>query len=63
SPEAGAIILLGDREAGEMRSAEDGQGLALIRLEALQNLQESGESALRVGDTRLTPRKPGWAGF
>lgn len=57
-PEPGAIIESAGKEAGEMRSAVDGQGLALIRLEALE-----ADGAMTVGETRLTPRKPGWAAF
>src|SRR5262245_34721209 len=32
-PAAGTSIMLGDKEAGEMRSGSDGHGLALLRLE------------------------------
>jgi len=56
-PAFGAPLLLGDKEAGEMRSANGALGLALIRLEAL------GQGALTSGAARLTPAKPGWAKF
>jgi folate-binding protein YgfZ len=56
-PEFGAPLLLGDKEAGEMRSASGDMGLALVRLEAL------GQGALISGASRLTPAKPDWAKF
>ncbi len=57
APAFGAPLLLGDKEAGEMRSANGERGLALIRLEAL------GQGALTSGNARLTPAKPDWAKF
>jgi hypothetical protein len=41
-------------EVGEMRSGRDAQGLALLRLDALDR------APLRAGDTLLTPRIPAW---
>jgi folate-binding protein YgfZ len=57
APEFGAALLLGDMEAGEMRSTSGDIGLALVRLEAL------GQGALTSGAARLTPSKPDWAKF
>ncbi len=57
APDFGAPLLLGDKEAGEMRSANGNVGLALVRLEAL------GQGALTSGAARLTPAKPDWAKF
>jgi folate-binding protein YgfZ len=57
APAFGAPLLLGEKEAGEMRSANGELGLALIRLEAL------GQGVLTSGTARLTPVKPGWAKF
>jgi len=59
-PAAGSPIMLGDREAGEMRSGAEGRGLALLRLETLEGLQAG---ALTCGGSRLTPHKPAWAKF
>jgi folate-binding protein YgfZ len=53
-PAAGTPVMAGDKEAGEMRSGIDGLGLALLRLEHL-------DEGLRSGDSRLTPRRPAWA--
>jgi folate-binding protein YgfZ len=57
APAFGAPLLLGEKQAGEMRSANGELGLALIRLEAL------GQGVLTSGTARLTPVKPGWAKF
>ncbi len=57
-PAPGTPVMLGDQEAGEMRSGRDGMGLALLRLEAL-----SEGKPLTAGAARLMPRKPRWADF
>ena len=53
-PAPGTLVMAGDKEAGEMRSGADGLGLALLRLEHL-------EDGLRCGDSRLRPHRPAWA--
>jgi hypothetical protein len=53
-PAPGTPLMLGDTEAGEMRSGRDGLGLALVRLEYLD------AGALAAGDARVTPRVPAW---
>ena len=59
APEAGSQILLDGKDAGEMRSAANGRGLALLRLEKFeQALRDGGE--LRSGNATLRPRKPDW---
>ncbi|MHA1537045.1 MAG: CAF17-like 4Fe-4S cluster assembly/insertion protein YgfZ [Alphaproteobacteria bacterium] len=58
-PEPGSLIEQDGREAGEMRSGHGQLGLALLRLEALENTSEP----LTSGDTNLTPQKPDWASF
>lgn len=55
-PAPGTTVMAGDKEAGEMRSGIDGLGLALLRLEHL----DDGEG-LRCGDSRLKPHRPAWA--
>ncbi len=61
-PQPGTPVMLGDREAGEVRSGritEDGGiGLALIRLDALEH-----SAGLKAGDVSVTPSKPDWAEF
>jgi folate-binding Fe-S cluster repair protein YgfZ len=58
-PSPGTPIMLGDKEAGEMRSGIDGLGLALMRDEYLEAAPARG--AFAAGQSRLTPRKPAWA--
>lgn len=60
-PEAGAAIMLGDKEAGEIVSTADGLALAMMRLEFLEPAPAPG--SFSVGAARLTPVKPGWARF
>ena len=59
APAPGTPVLAGGKEAGVMRSATDGLGLALLRLEYL----DKDDAALTAGEARLTPRKPDWAAF
>jgi folate-binding protein YgfZ len=55
APERGTPILTADgTEAGEMRSSQGAQGLALLRLEWLD------KGALTAGGSRLTPQPPPW---
>ena len=62
APPPGTPVLLDGKDAGEMRSAADGRGLALLRLEQLDRALR-GDGELRAGEARLTPRKPDWAAF
>ena len=54
--------MLGDKQAGEMRSGLGDQGLAMVRLEQFESIMESGE-ALSAEGTHLHPTKPNWAEF
>ena len=55
APERGTPILTPEgAEAGEMRSSQGAQGLALLRLEWLD------KGALTAGGARLTPQPPPW---
>jgi hypothetical protein len=60
APAPGTPVMLGNKEAGEMRTSLGNLGLAMIRLEALD---EAGGAALTAGEAKLTPRKPAWARF
>lgn len=62
TPPPGTQVLMGDKDAGEMRTALDGKGIALLRLERLDQAL-SGDGVLKAGDATLTPRKPDWAAF
>jgi folate-binding protein YgfZ len=56
-PAPGTPVLADGKEAGVMRSAVDGLGLALLRLEYLD------AAPFTAGAARVTPRKPDWAKF
>lgn len=61
-PPPGTIIMLGEQEAGEMRSGQDGTALALVRLDAFEAARQGG-NVLRAGDAQVKPLKPDWARF
>ena len=61
-PPPGTLIMLGDKEAGVMYSGLGHSGLALLRLEQIEEAAQSGER-LRAGDATLTPVKPAYAHF
>lgn len=54
APEAGAILSIDGKEAGEMRSHQGTMGLAVIRIDSLEL------GPLTAGETRLTPKVPAW---
>ena len=56
APAPDTPVMADGKEAGVMRSAVDGLGLALLRLEHL-------EAPLMAGDLAVKPRKPDWATF
>lgn len=59
-PPPGTPVLLNGEDAGEMRSALDGQGLALLRVDAVERADREG-LRLTAGSAVLTPFKPAWA--
>lgn len=61
-PEPGTTVMLGDKEAGEMRSGSGDRALALLRLEEIERAQAEGIPLL-AGEAKLTPVKPGWVNF
>ncbi len=60
APEPGTPVLREGKEAGVMRSACDGVGLALLRLDRLEG---TGAGGLAAGEARLTAQRPDWAAF
>jgi folate-binding protein YgfZ len=54
APSPGAPVLLDGREAGELRSARGGAGLALLRLEMVEEAARSGRP-LMAAEARLRP--------
>jgi folate-binding protein YgfZ len=61
-PPPGTSIRLDGKDAGEMRSSQDGHGIALLRLEQVAKAAEQGTPLLADG-TALVPHKPDWANF
>jgi folate-binding protein YgfZ len=61
-PAPGAPVLLGDKNAGEMRSAREGRGIALLRTERVAEAAQAG-AFFTAGAARLTAEKPDWAVF
>ncbi|MEK7245656.1 MAG: folate-binding protein [Pseudomonadota bacterium] len=62
APAPGTLVMAGEEEAGEMRSARGGLGLALLRLDRIEAARAAG-IPLVAGKARLTPQKPAWAKF
>ncbi len=61
-PEPGAPIMLGERSAGEMCSAREGRGIALLQLDRIAEAVRDG-AAFTAGSARITAEKPAWAAF
>lgn len=59
APAPGTVIMLGEHEAGEMRSSAKEIGLALLRIDALANLNGA-DGAFTTGSATLTPLRPPW---
>ncbi|MEE9545472.1 MAG: folate-binding protein [Rhodospirillales bacterium] len=62
TPPPGTPVMAGGKEAGKMRSAIDGIGLASIHLEEMEKATATG-TPFTAGEARLTPKKPDWAVF
>jgi folate-binding protein YgfZ len=54
TPEPGTPVMLGDVEAGEMRTASDGMGLALLRIDAVDEAHRAG-AAMTAGRASVVP--------
>ena len=54
---AGAPVKSGETDAGEVRSATKGRGLALLRLDLVE------KGGLTADGVAVTPQKPDWAAF
>ena len=61
-PAPGTPIMLGRRQAGEVRSGREEAAIALLRLDRMNEARASGE-ALTAGEARLTPVKRDWMAF
>jgi folate-binding protein YgfZ len=59
-PEPGTPVMLGDVEAGQIRSSAGGKAIAMLRLNLLE---KSGDGTLTASGATVTPLKPDWARF
>jgi folate-binding protein YgfZ len=62
TPTPGAPIKAGSRDIGELRSATDRGGFAVLRLDKLKDSVGRGET-LSVEDVVVRPIKPEWVNF
>jgi hypothetical protein len=62
APEDGLPVMAGERNLGMMGSAADGRGLALLRLDRVEDALAGGV-AIIAGGISLTLAKPDWARF
>lgn len=58
-PEYGTAVLLGDQRAGDVRSGRDGQALAMLRFEHVEEAERTG-AVLTAGSATLTPHRRHW---
>lgn len=54
APSPGTLVMRDGKEAGELRSAQDGLGLALLRLDAVA------DDRLSAGASGIAPQRPAW---
>lgn len=59
TPEAGTPVVFDGRDAGEMRSAAGNVGLALLRLEPMEEALAEGRP-LTADGAHIVPRRPDW---
>ena len=59
-PHINTVIMMDDKEAGEMRSSCGNHGIALLRTEFADRAL-AGDGVLTCGEARLIPAEPDWA--
>jgi folate-binding protein YgfZ len=62
APEAGMPVMAGDKEIGRLGSTAAGRGLAMLRLDRVEDALASGVP-LAAGGVPIRPMKPTWARF
>ncbi len=62
TPSAGVEVRAGERPAGNMGSAANGQGLAMLRLDRVHEALAKGEK-ITAGGIEISLKKPAWARF
>jgi folate-binding protein YgfZ len=61
-PAAGVEVRAGERPAGNMGSAANGTGLAMLRLDRIHDALRKGEK-ITAGGIEISLKKPDWARF
>jgi folate-binding protein YgfZ len=61
-PQAGTLVMAGDKQIGQIGSAAGGRGLAMLRLDRLADAEAAGVP-LVAGGVTLLAHKPDWAHF
>jgi len=62
SPDPGLSVMAGERQIGSLGSTAKGRGLALLRLDRVEDALQSG-TPLTAGGIAIRPVKPDWATF
>jgi hypothetical protein len=62
SPDSGLPVMAGERQIGSLGSTAKGRGLALLRLDRVEEALQSG-TPLTAGGIAIRAVKPGWATF
>jgi tRNA-modifying protein YgfZ len=62
APEAGSVVMAGEKPIGVMGSAAGERGLAMLRLDYMSDAQSAG-TPLIAGGVTIRPSKPAWARF
>jgi folate-binding protein YgfZ len=62
APEAGIAVMAGDRNVGTLGSTADGRGLAMLRLDRVEDALSAG-ATLTAGGMALRVIRPDWATF
>ncbi len=62
APEAGMGVIAGDKNVGTLGSTADGRGLAMLRLDRIEDALAAG-APITAGGVPLRIAKPGWARF
>jgi len=62
APEPGAPVTVGEKTVGTLGSTKAGRGLALLRLDRIEDAIASGQP-LTTGSITISPAKPDWARF
>ncbi len=62
APEAGTPVMAGEKEAGTLGSTAAGRGLAMLRLDRVEDALAAG-APLIAGGVPIRPMKPSWARF